>query len=344
MNRENNIDKIWDEYFRTRDKKYYHKLLECYYPIAQEIAENTYKDIKYNIELKYKIEHIFDIEFDSHIEQDDVITAGIFAIMDLIEAMTQKPDVKFETYCFPIIRKYIFEDICGMCSLPHGFRDMMGKNLLAAINECYLEYRPYHYIGDNWPFHCKPIKVNETAENLIEVEVHARVNHYIYAHDTLPTTAKKHQLLFMYDMRHSELRLFLKDLWDELTVNCLDENFPKAMDLADAEIDDFMIIRFKRNPYSLIIITLPKPQRACEAYMVGAAYRYKRTDDNPELEFRYFSLEKALSNEDSERTVFYELEIGNTKIRTNYGNFYKPDVHTFAKLIEEILLDNYFEN
>ena len=59
-----------------------------------------------------------DAEFDARlpegVELDDLISAGVFGLMDAIDAFDVNRGVKFETYCVPRIRGAILDEM-GRC-------------------------------------------------------------------------------------------------------------------------------------------------------------------------------------------------------------------------------------
>ncbi|MCH7596021.1 MAG: FliA/WhiG family RNA polymerase sigma factor [Planctomycetes bacterium] len=96
--------KIWKEYKKTRDQGLRNKLMENFLPI-----------VKYNAER-------IGAKLPDEIENDDLISAGIFGLMDAIDAFDLGRGVKFETYCAPRIRGAILDELRSLDWVPRLVR------------------------------------------------------------------------------------------------------------------------------------------------------------------------------------------------------------------------------
>ena len=96
--------KIWKEYKKTRDQGLRNKLMENFLPI-----------VKYNAER-------IGAKLPDEIENDDLISAGIFGLMDAIDAFDLDRGVKFETYCAPRIRGAILDELRSLDWVPRLVR------------------------------------------------------------------------------------------------------------------------------------------------------------------------------------------------------------------------------
>ena len=61
------------------------------------------------------------------VEMDDLISAGIFGLMDAINAFDRQRGVKFETYCVPRIRGAILDELRAMDWVPRLVRSRAHK-------------------------------------------------------------------------------------------------------------------------------------------------------------------------------------------------------------------------
>jgi RNA polymerase sigma factor for flagellar operon FliA len=99
-----NVDHAWKNFFARRDEKSRNPLLEHYLPLVKYTAERIY------------------VKLPDKVELDDLISAGIFGLMDAIDAFDQTRGVKFETYCTPRIRGAILDELRSMDWVPRLVR------------------------------------------------------------------------------------------------------------------------------------------------------------------------------------------------------------------------------
>jgi RNA polymerase sigma factor for flagellar operon FliA len=99
-----NIAEVWEDFFKVRDEYCRNLLLEHYLPLVKYTAERIYAKLPDKVEL------------------DDLISAGIFGLMDAIDAFDPERGVKFETYCTPRIRGAILDELRSMDWVPRLVR------------------------------------------------------------------------------------------------------------------------------------------------------------------------------------------------------------------------------
>jgi len=99
-----NIDKIWKQFHKTGDDKSRNQLMEHYRPIVKYAAERLHSKLPDKVDV------------------DDLISAGIFGLMDAIDAFDPSRGVKFETYCSPRIRGSILDELRSMDWVPRLVR------------------------------------------------------------------------------------------------------------------------------------------------------------------------------------------------------------------------------
>jgi RNA polymerase sigma factor for flagellar operon FliA len=102
-------EEAWEEYRRTRGEKLRNYLVECYLPL-----------VKYNAERLHG-------KLPDEVDVDDLMSAGIFGLMDAIDAFDPSRGVKFETYCAPRIRGAILDELRSMDWVPRLVRARSSK-------------------------------------------------------------------------------------------------------------------------------------------------------------------------------------------------------------------------
>ncbi|MBL7134821.1 MAG: FliA/WhiG family RNA polymerase sigma factor [Phycisphaerae bacterium] len=98
------VQKWWKRFNKNRDTDARNSLMENYLPIVKYTADRLHAKLPEEVEL------------------DDLISAGIFGLMDAIEAFDETRGVKFETYCSPRIRGAILDELRSMDWVPRLVR------------------------------------------------------------------------------------------------------------------------------------------------------------------------------------------------------------------------------
>lgn len=98
------VDALWKEFFKQRSEQNRNRLIEYYLPIVKYTAERIY------------------MKLPDKVEVDDLISAGIFGLMDAIDAYDPNRGVKFATYCTPRIRGAILDELRSMDWVPRLVR------------------------------------------------------------------------------------------------------------------------------------------------------------------------------------------------------------------------------
>ncbi|MFB3890488.1 MAG: FliA/WhiG family RNA polymerase sigma factor [Phycisphaerae bacterium] len=99
----------WKEFRRTRSEAARNQLLEHYLPIVKYTAERLHTKLP------------------DEVEVDDLMSAGIFGLMDAVNAFDHQRGVKFETYCAPRIRGAILDELRSMDWVPRLVRSRAHK-------------------------------------------------------------------------------------------------------------------------------------------------------------------------------------------------------------------------
>ena len=104
------IDEIWKNYKADPTNKEYRNLLvENYLPLVKYNGERIWARLPDGVEL------------------DDLISAGVFGLMDAIDAFDMTRGVKFETYCVPRIRGAMLDELRTMDWVPRLVRSKASK-------------------------------------------------------------------------------------------------------------------------------------------------------------------------------------------------------------------------
>ncbi len=98
------VDEVWQLFHKTREDRYRNQLMEHYRDLVKYAAERLHSKLPDKVEV------------------DDLISAGIFGLMDAIDAYDPSRGVKFETYCAPRIKGSILDELRSMDWVPRLVR------------------------------------------------------------------------------------------------------------------------------------------------------------------------------------------------------------------------------
>lgn len=102
--KQTDIQEVWNRFHETRDDVYRNLLMEHYRDLVRYSAERLHSKLPDKVEL------------------DDLISAGIFGLMDAIDAYDPERGVKFETYCAPRVKGSILDELRSMDWVPRLVR------------------------------------------------------------------------------------------------------------------------------------------------------------------------------------------------------------------------------
>ena len=94
------IREVWLEYQKTRSQPIRNFLMEKFLPLVRYNAERIYTRLPDEVDIQ------------------DLMSAGLFGLMDAIDAFDLDRGVKFETYCAPRIRGAILDELRSMDWVP----------------------------------------------------------------------------------------------------------------------------------------------------------------------------------------------------------------------------------
>jgi RNA polymerase sigma factor for flagellar operon FliA len=103
------IPKVWIEYKKSKEESLRNILMENYLHLVRYNAERIH------------------VKLPDEVELDDLMSAGIFGLMDAINAFDLDRGVKFETYCAPRIRGAILDELRSMDWVPRLVRSRAHK-------------------------------------------------------------------------------------------------------------------------------------------------------------------------------------------------------------------------
>lgn len=109
-------DKLWNDYSKNPTSEIREKLILEYAPLVKLVAGRLSMYLGYNV------------------EYDDLVSYGIFGLIDAIDKFDAGKEVKFETYASLRIRGAILDQIRKMDWIPRTVRQRQ-KQISAAISE-----------------------------------------------------------------------------------------------------------------------------------------------------------------------------------------------------------------
>src|SRR6478735_1264913 len=103
------IKQVWIDYKKEKTERLRNILMENYLHLVRYNAERIH------------------VKLPGEVELDDLMSAGIFGLMDAINAFDLDRGVKFETYCAPRIRGAILDELRSMDWVPRLVRSRAAK-------------------------------------------------------------------------------------------------------------------------------------------------------------------------------------------------------------------------
>jgi RNA polymerase sigma factor for flagellar operon FliA len=109
MQVDENIQQVWRDYRMMPSVDLRNRLIERYLPLVKYNAERIWARLPDGVDL------------------DDLISAGVFGLMDAIDSFDLERGVKFETYCVPRIRGAMLDELRTMDWVPRLVRSKASK-------------------------------------------------------------------------------------------------------------------------------------------------------------------------------------------------------------------------
>jgi RNA polymerase sigma factor FliA len=105
-----NVTQLWEAFKTdTSNQEIRNRLIELYLPLVKYNGERVWSRLPEGVEL------------------DDLISAGVFGLMDAIDAFDLSRGIKFETYCVPRIRGAMLDELRKMDWVPRLVRSKASK-------------------------------------------------------------------------------------------------------------------------------------------------------------------------------------------------------------------------
>ncbi len=99
-----NLDKLWVNYKEKREKSAKDQLIVHYMELVKIIAGRLY------------------VDYNHHVEYDDLVSYGILGLIDAIEKFDYQKNVKFETYANIRIRGSVIDQLRNLDWVPRSLR------------------------------------------------------------------------------------------------------------------------------------------------------------------------------------------------------------------------------
>ncbi|NLE36774.1 MAG: FliA/WhiG family RNA polymerase sigma factor [Pirellulaceae bacterium] len=103
------VSQLWTEYKKNPNCELRNRLVEQYLPLVRYHGERVWSRLPQGVDL------------------DDLISAGVFGLMDAIDAFDLERGVKFETYCVPRIRGAMLDELRNTDWVPRLVRSRARK-------------------------------------------------------------------------------------------------------------------------------------------------------------------------------------------------------------------------
>jgi RNA polymerase sigma factor for flagellar operon FliA len=103
------IEEVWETYKKTSSEELRNRLIEHYVHLVRSTAERMH------------------MRLPGEVDVEDLVSAGLFGLMDAIDAFDLERGVKFETYCTQRIRGAIFDELRAMDWVPRLVRSRTAK-------------------------------------------------------------------------------------------------------------------------------------------------------------------------------------------------------------------------
>ncbi|MGH7134639.1 MAG: sigma-70 family RNA polymerase sigma factor, partial [Pirellulales bacterium] len=104
------VAQLWEAFKADQsNQELRNRLVETYLPLVKYNGERIWSRLPEGVEL------------------DDLVSAGVFGLMDAIDAFDLSRGVKFETYCVPRIRGAMLDELRTMDWVPRLVRSKASK-------------------------------------------------------------------------------------------------------------------------------------------------------------------------------------------------------------------------
>lgn len=196
-NTKENIDDLWQSYSLNKNKQSRDKLIVHYSSLVNLLAN------KMHSHLSYKVEY------------DDLVSYGIFGLIDAINKFEYKKNIKFETYATLRIKGEMLDNIRNLDWVPRDLRQK-NKKLEEAIGRLteMLGKEPTNFeIADFLKISLEELEelISKTSlSNLVSLDEFSETNHEINLYSSIETPEEEYDKKEMLEMLTSAIES-LKD-------------------------------------------------------------------------------------------------------------------------------------
>ncbi len=159
-----------------------------------------------------------------------------------------------------------------------------------------------------------------------------RDHHYAFAHVVFRSLALNSPLQCLGILASEQAREFLQFAYDQTCEACREHGEP------DFTPDEVTVHCGRVGNYPSAVLQMPPPVGTTEAYFVAVVALVDTTGEPPadieNIPARFFTLEKGISFDESERTVLGEWT---DTTHSNYGTGPEPTVSAFVRQITSFL-------
>lgn len=238
-------EKLWETYQKNPSQEIREQIIIEYAPLVKLVAGRLSMYLGYNV------------------EYDDLVSYGVFGLIDAIDKFDMKKDVKFETYASLRIRGAILDQIRKMDWIPRTVRQKQ-KKIDAAIKtvemrtgKTALDEDVAQELGlsedeyGNWQSQIKVtnvVSLNEFVEQGSEPAMDARGNsHFSQPEDVVAEGELKEVLVQTLDtLTEKERKVILLYYYEELTL----KEISKVLEVSESRVSQLhtkALIKMKKK-------------------------------------------------------------------------------------------------
>lgn len=224
-------DKLWEEYQKNRTPQIREQIILEYAPLVKLVAGRLSMYLGYNV------------------EYEDLVSYGIFGLIDAIDKFDTKKEVKFETYASLRIRGAILDQIRKMDWIPRTVRQRQKKidtaiksiemrtGKSATDDEIAIELGVSEDEYTNWQSQMKitnVVSLNEFVEQGGEPVMDATANsHFVQPEDAIQESELKEVLSQTLEtLTEKERRVILLYYYEELTL----KEISKILEVSESRV------------------------------------------------------------------------------------------------------------
>ncbi|MFZ0391268.1 MAG: FliA/WhiG family RNA polymerase sigma factor [Calditrichia bacterium] len=118
----NQVDSVWQNYFKDRNPELRNHLMEKYLGVVHYVVSKLFKSLP------------------THVERDDLVHIGVIGLGEALERYNPYFGIKFETYAIPRVRGAIIDELRKQDWIPRSLRSKSNK-IKKAVEDLEQYYR-----------------------------------------------------------------------------------------------------------------------------------------------------------------------------------------------------------